>query len=380
MSLANWTRSTARPSGKQLSGEATHFYLPDLCNMQVLLPLILVGALLSIVLTLADSKLPYFNWGQFSLLSLEILWIVLCGAITLCRLRQKLLSMSAASGVLLCFIALMLIISLIAAAGQLMLGQLKSDWHESFWIVVQHITVGGILSGLALRYFYLQQQLHLQQQAQLRTQMQARFQSLQSRIRPHFLFNSMNIIASLIDSDPETAEKVVEDLSALFRASLGDVGDRVPLSQELSLCERYIHIEQLRLGERLRVQWHKHLQHDHHPVPSLCLQPLLENAIYHGIQPLVGGGVIDISLSDDHDRLTVVISNPFTAETANLNKNRGNGMALDNLEQRLRAGYGDAAEFAVQVTNGQQGERQFVVTFSLPTVQVTSQATTGDGR
>lgn len=346
--------------------------------MQVLLPLILVGALLSIVLTLADSKLPYFNWGQFSLLSMEILWIVLCGAIALCRLRQKLLTMSAASGVLLCFFALMSIISCIAVGGQLLLGQMKADWHDSFWIVVQHVAVGGILSGLALRYFYLQQQLHLQQQAQLRAQMQARFQSLQSRIRPHFLFNSMNIIASLIDSDPETAEKVVEDLSALFRASLGDVGDRVPLSQELSLCERYIHIEQLRLGERLQVKWHKHLQHEHYLVPSLCLQPLLENAIYHGIQPLVAGGVIDITLRDDNNRLTVVIRNPFTADTANMNKNRGNGMALDNLEQRLRAGYGDAAEFSVQTINGQQDqqqdERQFVVTFSLPTVQVASQA------
>jgi two-component system sensor histidine kinase AlgZ len=392
MSLVNWIKPGSRPKAAPaaalsatpalakksfpVTSAETHFYLPDLCNMQVLLPLILVGALLAIVLTLADSKLPHFNWGQFSLLSMEILWIVLCGAIALCRLRQKLSAMSAARGVLLCFVALMLIITGIAAAGQLLLGQFHANWNESFWIVVQHFAVGGILSGLALRYFYLQQQLHLQQQAQLRTQMQARFQSLQSRIRPHFLFNSMNIIASLIDSDPEAAEQVVEDLSALFRASLGDVEDRVPLSQELSLCERYIHIEQLRLGDRLKVQWHKQLQHDDYPVPSLSLQPLLENAIYHGIQPLVGGGVIAISISDDNQCLTVSISNPFTTETANLNKNRGNGMALDNLEQRLRAGYGDAAHFAVKVATDNQGQQQFMVTFSLPTVQEAS----GDAR
>ncbi len=187
----------------------------------------------------------------------------------------------------LCFTILLLIIALVAIAGQWLLSYLSLDWHNSIWIVAQHIAVGGILAGLVLRYFYLQQQLYVQQQLQMQATMQARFQSLQSRIRPHFLFNSMNIIASLIDSDPETAERVVEDMSALFRASLSDEEDLVPLAQEISLCERYINIEQLRLGERLHVNWQKNLHNDQHIVPSLCLQPLIENAIYHGIQPLV---------------------------------------------------------------------------------------------
>lgn len=352
-------------SGQQKTPGAivtTHLYLPDLCSITALLPLILVGQLLAIALSVSASQLPVFDWLHFSLLSTEILWIVLIGAALLCRLRPMLERLSAASGVALCFIALLTVIVLVALIGQWLLAYLTVDWHNSFWIVLQHIAVGGILAGLVLRYFYLQQQLHMQQQAQMQATMQARFQSLQSRIRPHFLFNSMNIIASLIDSDPETAERVVEDMSALFRASLSDVEDLVPLTQELSLCERYINIEQLRLGERLHISWQKNLRNDKHAVPSLCLQPLIENAIYHGIQPLVDGGTIVIKISDENQQLSCTVCNPHTQETANLKRKQGNGMALDNLEQRLRARYGNAAFFAITPE-----PLQFTVTFTIPT-------------
>jgi two-component system sensor histidine kinase AlgZ len=339
----------------------SHFYLPDLCSITSLLPLILVGQLIAIALAVAASQLPDFNWLRFSLLSTETLWIVLTGAALLCRLRPRLQRMSAASGAALCFTILLVIIALVAIAGQWFLSYLSIDWRNSIWIVAQHIAVGGILAGLVLRYFYLQQQLYVQQQLQMQATMQARFQSLQSRIRPHFLFNSMNIIASLIESDPETAERVVEDMSALFRASLSDEEDLVPLAQEISLCERYINIEQLRLGERLHVNWKKNLQNNQHVVPSLCLQPLIENAIYHGIQPLVSGGTVDIELNDDNGKLHFSICNPYTNDTAILNRKRGNGMALDNLEQRLHARYGDAVIFTVV-----RDPQQFIVKFTIP--------------
>lgn len=339
----------------------SHFYLPDLCNITALLPLILVGQLIALALAVASSQLPDFDWQRFALLSIEILWIVLTGATLLCRLRPRLQYVSAASGAALCFTALLLVIALVAIAGQWFLSYLTMDWRNNGWIVLQHIAVGGILAGLVLHYFYLQQQLHIQQQVQMQATMQARFQSLQSRIRPHFLFNSMNMIASLIDSDPETAERVVEDMSALFRASLSDEEDLVPLAQEVLLCERYINIEQLRLGERLRVNWKNNLRSDTHTVPSLCLQPLIENAIYHGIQPLVDGGTIDIQLSDKNNRLHCTVCNPYTQDTANLNRNQGNGMALDNLEQRLHARYGDAAVFTIT-----RNPQQFIISFTIP--------------
>jgi two-component system sensor histidine kinase AlgZ len=340
-----------------------HFYLPDLCSITALLPLILVGELLALALSLVTSQLPAFDWLRFSLLSAEILWIVLIGAMLLCRLRTFLTRVSAGAGVALCFTVLLLVIAVIALAGQWLLASLSSNLQQHLWVVLQHLAVGGILAGLVLRYFYLQQQLNIQQQTQLQATMQARFQSLQSRIRPHFLFNSMNIIASLIDSDPETAERVVEDMSALFRASLSDAEDLVPLADELELCERYINIEQLRLGERLQVNWQKNLHSDKHRVPSLCLQPLIENAIYHGIQPLVEGGTIEIELSDANQTLRCSVRNPYSQETANLKRNKGNGMALENLEQRLRVRYGDAARFTIV-----RASQQFTVTFELPVV------------
>ena len=353
--------SGARPDEPANGGERAHFQLPDLCTLGALLPLILVGELVALVLTLAAGTLPEFDWLRFSLLSTEILWIVLLGAGLLCQLRRWLPRLSAPRGAALCFCLLVLVIALVAAAGQLLTSYFQVNWQQGFWQVLQHVSIGGILAGLVLRYFYLQQQLHQQQQQQMQTRLQARFQSLQSRIRPHFLFNSMNIIASLIETDPQTAERVVEDLSTLFRASLSDAGDLVPLSRELELCERYIHIEQLRLGDRLQVDWHKDLRSDHHPVPSLCLQPLVENAIYHGIQPRVEGGVIRIAVSDAGQRLAITISNPCVAETANLAQRSGNRMALTNLEQRLQARYGNAGTFSVSQAPG-----FFSVSFSIP--------------
>jgi two-component system sensor histidine kinase AlgZ len=237
---------------------------------------------------------------------------------------------------------------------------LTLNWSSSAWVVIQHLAVGGILAGLVLRYFYLQQQLHLQREMQLRATLQARFQSLQSRIRPHFLFNSMNSIASLIGSDPDTAERVVEDMSALFRASLSAAEDLVSLEQEIALCERYIHIEQLRLGERLQVQWQTQLAQPNVRIPSFSLQPLIENAIYHGIQPLTQGGTIEISLNDSNGFLRCTIRNPYAEETANLQRS-GNGMALENLEQRLQTHYGSGVSFAVTQEN-----QLFTVQFTIP--------------
>ena len=340
--------------------DSAHFYLPDLCNITALLPLILVGQLLALVLTISAEPLPAFNWPSFSLLSCEILWIVLTGAAVLCRLRPLLPRIAATTGVALCFISLLAVIASVAIVGQWLMTYLTLNWSSSVWVVIQHLAVGGILAGLVLRYFYLQQQLHLQREMQIRATLQARFQSLQSRIRPHFLFNSMNSIASLIGSDPDTAERVVEDMSALFRASLSAAEDLVPLEQEIALCQRYIHIEQLRLGERLQVQWHTQLTQPNVHIPSFSLQPLIENAIYHGIQPLTQGGTIEIFLNDSDGFLRCTISNPYATETANLPRS-GNGMALENLEQRLQTHYGSGVSFSAT-----QDDHLFTVQFSIP--------------
>jgi two-component system sensor histidine kinase AlgZ len=161
---------------------------------------------------------------------------------------------------------------------------------------------------------------------------EARLQALQSRIRPHFLFNSLNAVLSLVRRDPQRAEHALQDLADLFRALVSDGRSLVRLAEEIALLERYAAIEQLRLGERLRMAW----ELDGAPVdallPPLILQPLLENAVYHGVEP--GSGVSDVLVRIERrgERVLVRIENP---SQENLAGRKGNHMALDNIRERL---------------------------------------------
>ena len=137
--------------------------------------------------------------------------------------------------------------------------------------ILEYLGITAIPASILLYYLYLQQQIRVRE----RVELEARIQALQSRIRPHFLFNCMNMIASLIGSDPERAERVVEDMSDLFRYALSDTQTRVPLSEELSLCRRYMALEKVRLGDRLSTRWEIGDYGHGVEIPSLMLQPVL---------------------------------------------------------------------------------------------------------
>ena len=227
------------------------------------------------------------------------------------------------------------------------------------FVIAGNVIIASILAGVMLRYFYLQQQLREQHQAEL----QARVQALQSRIRPHFLFNSMNSIASLIHLDPVKAEKLIVDLSTLFRASLNQAS-LVPLEKELELCRQFVSIEKIRLEKRLHVQWAIKPFDNAITVPSLLIQPLIENAIYHGIQPLDEGGIVLIEVGVNDNRVTITIENPFSVEKnlSSITKvDRANGMALENIRHRLSAHYGNNAELLVHAADS-----KYRVTVSYP--------------
>lgn len=220
------------------------------------------------------------------------------------------------------------------------------------------------------RQAFLNQKLKQRESAELLAQVQA----LQSRIRPHFLFNSMNVIASLIPVDAEKAEQVVEDLSELFRASLQEAGSFVSVSQELDLCWRYINIETLRLGDRLKVSWDVETPPKGAEMPLLLIQPLLENAVYHGIQPIAEGGLIHVNLTFEGDQMLLNITNPLkdpdkttgAIESSGHSPRaptKGNSIAIDNIRQRLEVVYG---ENATLVTKQQGGV--FKTTMRCPTV------------
>ncbi|WP_047535334.1 sensor histidine kinase [Methylotenera sp. N17] len=183
-----------------------------------------------------------------------------------------------------------------------------------------------IVTAIVLYYFNLQQRAYSPAIAE------ARLQALQARIRPHFLFNSINAVLSLIRSQPKRAETALEDMADLFRVLMADNRDLVPLAQEIALSRQYLALEKLRLEDRLNVNW----QIEHMPpdamIPPLILQPLLENAVYHGIEPLADGGEITIQIVCKHKEVLMSISNPFNPDK---HHHTGNKMALKNIKERL---------------------------------------------
>lgn len=173
----------------------------------------------------------------------------------------------------------------------------------------------------------------------------ANLQALQSRIRPHFMFNSMNSIAGLIRNNPELAEIALQDLADLIRVLMADARKLVPLAAEIETSKQYLKIEKLRLGNRLAVQWHLTSIPKKCFVPSLILQPLLENAVYHGIEPSFGGGVIDIDMRADKTRVQILIRNPLSDDGERSHR-KGNQIAMDNIKQRLIRHFGEEASLS----------------------------------
>jgi Predicted signal transduction protein with a C-terminal ATPase domain len=182
------------------------------------------------------------------------------------------------------------------------------------------------LAGLLLIYF------HLRSKALSPAVTEARLQALQARIRPHFLFNSLNAVLSLVRSDPRRAEHALEDLSELFRALMRENRELTTLQDEIELTRAYLGLEQLRLGERLAVAWHIDKMPADALIPPLIIQPLVENAIYHGIEPSREAGEVSINIYRSGDAVHIVIRNPYTE---NGTHHSGNKLALANIRERL---------------------------------------------
>jgi len=199
-------------------------------------------------------------------------------------------------------------------------------------------------AGLVVAYLSMHLRAHSPALAE------ARLQALQARIRPHFLFNILNAVLALIRNDPRRAERTLEDLADLFRALMSDGRSLVRLADEISLIERYAAIEQLRLGDRLRMSWDM----DQAPVdallPPLVLQPLLENAVYHGVEPGTGIGDVLVRIERRGARVHVLIENP--TQEAGTGARAGNHMALDNIRERLMLFFDADARLETKVDGG----------------------------
>ncbi|QEL64060.1 two-component system, LytT family, sensor histidine kinase AlgZ [Oryzomicrobium terrae] len=181
-------------------------------------------------------------------------------------------------------------------------------------------------TGVMLLYF------ELRARAFPKAVAEARLQALNARIRPHFLFNSLNAVLGTIRRDPKRAETALEELADLIRVLMRDARELTPLSDEIALTRQYLDLEKLRLGERLQVEWHIADVPGETRVPPLMLQPLVENAVYHGVEPLADPGPVRIAFSRDDDAIVIAIVNDATPQAAH---SSGNRMALANVRERL---------------------------------------------
>lgn len=186
---------------------------------------------------------------------------------------------------------------------------------------------GVIYGGILLLYF------RLRSRALSQSVLDARLHMLRARIRPHFLFNTINAVLGIVRTQPKQTETALEDMADLFRMAMSDDEDLVPLRREIQLCRQYIALEQLRLGERLRTEWRLQDVPDDALIPPLLLQPLLENAVYHGIELLPQGGCIDIELRCSGNELHLRVKNPYTLRKDK--PHRGSKIALRNIRERL---------------------------------------------
>lgn len=335
--------------------EETDFFLPDLCQAQSILFLVLITELLVFVVVLYGTESQGFDWIELGLASLFVQWLVLVSAAVLCNIRPWLMPMSVMKATIIAYGLILIITLMFSLMGEVVLHG-RNLAPESAVRVFRNLVIAMIMTGIAFRYFFLAHQLRIREQAELTS----RIQALQSRIRPHFLFNSMNIIASLITIDPETAEKVVEDLSVLFRASLNEATSKpVRLEEEIDLCEKYLHIESLRLDDRLTVEWQIAVDTSKLRIPLLTLQPLLENAVYHGIQPLPGGGTVKVEIQEAGDDIEITITNPVSNSESG--HTGGNRMALENIRNRMLAVYGPGVSLVTQ-----RGENDFTTRLTYP--------------
>jgi len=338
-------------------------FLPNFCTGEVVFNVVVVAEMLAIVINLIIPRnfISPTPLQDLLLLSIFIQWIALAGTAALCYTRKYLNRLPDLRALGMAYLLLLLTTFIVSECTVLLLwavGRLNSpfpEWYTSFHIL--NLTVSAIINGLLLRLFLAKHEL----QNRTLSEARAKLQALQSRIRPHFVFNSMNIIASLTRSAPEKAEAAIEDMADLFRMMLSQDETLVPVKNEIDVANKYLALETLRLDNRLNVNWDIGKFPRKAVMPVLTLQPLLENAIRYGIEELPAGGTIDVRLWEENDQIHIQVSNPLPKTKSKQAKSTP-GQSLGNIRQRFQSHYGEQATLTSAEDNG-----RFTVTVVLPT-------------
>lgn len=309
--------------------------LPNFRNLGVVLRIILIvnGVGLFAVLSLSASIQDVVQ----HLLHGSAYWqpVLLSSLLLLYALNDGLARMNYVKG-LCAVVAVVASVSwAIAQLGDALFEPLANHGMFEFW---RQGILSALVTGIALGYFRLRAQSLSPALAA------ARLQALQARIRPHFLFNSINAVLGIVRSDPKRAESALEDMADLFRMAMADNRELVTLKHEVELSRQYLALEQLRLGDRLVVDWQMQDMPQDALIPPLILQPLLENAVYHGIEPMHDGGEIKVKLYRSGKEMHLDVYNPCQPQSR---RHTGNKMALGNIRERLALQFDLEAHYSV---------------------------------
>lgn len=329
--------------------------LDPLSQAQTIFRIMLAGEALAALLTLSQNSrsdlITYFGLASFT-----IQWVALASVAMLYVARSHLRCATASQ---IAVIALMALVCSTWAVTALAAAFLHDTWltpQEGWMIFALKLSTMAFLVGLAA-LVALQSHWRLRQLA-VRAK-QAELEALQARIRPHFLFNTLNTGAALIHQRPQDAERLMLDLADLFRAALAGAQE-IPLSEEIALTRRYTEIEELRFGERMRIHWELPSPLPPLRVPALSIQPLVENAIHHGIEPSQEGGEIHIRVSLEGRKLKIVIENDQAPNGA-LPLRTGHKIGLESSRARIQALTGGKGDVATHLENGRH-----ITTVTLP--------------
>jgi two-component system sensor histidine kinase AlgZ len=337
-----------RKSG--LSMKPSESFLPDFCSLATALVLVIASLLLAFVLTLADFSPYYGFFVDLGLRAFFIAWIVLLSGALLCWLRPALAGLSPAWEGCLAFATAQAATALVAACaenGFAGFGHILPSGQDPTAFYARVLAVSALVTAAWLRYQYVQSRWRWQARAETL----ARLDALQARMQPHFLFNSLNTVASLIGKDPAAAEEALLDFAEVFRAILKKDAKLVRLEEELALTRQYLSVERHRLGSRLAVAWKLEQAPLDALVPPLSLQPLVENAIRHGIERSVQGGAVEIEGRLLRKSLELTVANTLP-EGEDRQARPGVGEALANLRARLEACFPDHARLEAERIDG----------------------------
>jgi two-component system, LytTR family, sensor histidine kinase AlgZ len=308
--------------------------LPDFRNLGVAMRILLLGNVAGFAAALIQSRDAMQFAPQFAELAAVLEPVLLLSLVSLYALSKWLSRLPYAWGIAIVMLLVAAWTALVLNAGAVLGEAITRFGLARAWILC------ALLTAFLVAYFFWRRRAYSPALTD------ARLQALQARIRPHFLFNSLNAVLSLIRSDPKRAEEALEDLAELYRALMQDNRRLTTIADELALCRQYLNLEQLRLGERLRIDWDVQTMPGDALVPQLLLQPLVENAIFHGIEPDAGPGTVRIHISRDNDQVRVLLANPYHPEHQH---RTGNRMALANIRERLALHFDVEASFATEV-------------------------------